>query len=62
VAASGVTVVTATHDPFVIEHVDRILEMDDGALISRTPEVAPEPVVRAASQRALPPRRPPPGL
>lgn len=36
VAASGVTVITATHDPFVIEHVDRVVEMADGALAPRT--------------------------
>jgi putative ABC transport system ATP-binding protein len=33
VAAGGVTVIAATHDPFVIEHVDRVLEMSDGALL-----------------------------
>ena len=33
VAAAGVTVITATHDPFVIEHVDRVLEMSDGRLL-----------------------------
>lgn len=60
VAASGVTVVTATHDPFVIEHVDRVLEMDDGALITRAPEPTPEPA--APARRTLPPRRPSPGL
>ena len=32
VSDSGVTVITATHDPFVIEHVDRVLEMTDGAI------------------------------
>jgi len=32
IADSGVTVVTATHDPFVIDHVDRVVEMDDGAI------------------------------
>jgi len=32
VADSGVTVITATHDPFVIEHVDRVIEMEDGAI------------------------------
>ncbi len=36
VAASGVTVITATHDPFVIEHVDRVVEMADGELTPRT--------------------------
>jgi len=35
VSASGVTVITATHDPFVIEHVDRVVEMADGALAPR---------------------------
>ncbi len=32
VAIAGVTVITATHDPFVIEHVDRVVEMSDGAI------------------------------
>jgi putative ABC transport system ATP-binding protein len=41
VAASGVTVITATHDPFVIEHVDRVVEMSDGALIPRNKQLAP---------------------
>ena len=34
VAHSGVTVVTATHDPFVIDHVDRVVEMNDGKLLN----------------------------
>ena len=34
VAADGVTVLTATHDPLMIEHVDRVLTMSDGALVS----------------------------
>ncbi|MEE8337188.1 MAG: ATP-binding cassette domain-containing protein, partial [Dehalococcoidia bacterium] len=33
VADDGVTVITATHDPFVIDHVDRVLEMTDGAIL-----------------------------
>lgn len=33
VSAQGVTVITATHDPFVIEHVDRVLEMSDGEML-----------------------------
>ena len=33
VADSGVTIITATHDPFVMEHVDLIREMADGALL-----------------------------
>ncbi|MBT5774330.1 MAG: ABC transporter ATP-binding protein [Dehalococcoidia bacterium] len=41
VAASGVTVITATHDPFVIEHVDRVVEMSDGALVPRDEQLAP---------------------
>ena len=32
VAADGVTVVTATHDPLMIEHVDRVLTMSDGVM------------------------------
>lgn len=63
VAASGVTVVTATHDPFVIQHVDRVVEMDDGVLTSSGHKDAPAasatpPVGR---QRAMPPGRPSPG-
>jgi macrolide transport system ATP-binding/permease protein len=33
IADGGVTIVTATHDPFVIEHVDRVEEMADGQLL-----------------------------
>ena len=33
VAAEGVTVIAATHDPFVMEHADRVLEMSDGHLL-----------------------------
>ncbi|MEX1022320.1 MAG: ABC transporter ATP-binding protein [Dehalococcoidia bacterium] len=33
VAAAGVTVIAATHDPFVMEHVDRVLEMSDGRIL-----------------------------
>lgn len=41
VAASGVTVITATHDPFVIEHVDRVVEMTDGALMPLNEGISP---------------------
>ncbi|MDP6606262.1 MAG: ABC transporter ATP-binding protein [Dehalococcoidia bacterium] len=34
VADGGVTVMTATHDPFVIDHVDRVEELEDGRLLS----------------------------
>jgi putative ABC transport system ATP-binding protein len=34
VAAAGVTVIAATHDPFVMEHVDRVLEMSDGRMLA----------------------------
>ena len=33
VAAEGVTVIAATHDPFVMQHADRVLEMSDGHLL-----------------------------
>ena len=33
IADQGVTIVTATHDPFVMEHVDRLEEMEDGRLL-----------------------------
>jgi putative ABC transport system ATP-binding protein len=63
VAASGVTVVTATHDPFVIQHVDRVVEMDDGVLTSSGHEDAPTAAATppAGRQRAMPPGRPAPG-
>ena len=34
VTADGVTVLTATHDPLMIEHVDRVLTISDGALVN----------------------------
>jgi len=34
VASAGVTVIAATHDPFVMEHVDRVLEMSDGRMLA----------------------------
>jgi ABC-type lipoprotein export system ATPase subunit len=49
VADDGFTVVTATHDPFVIDHVDRVVEMEDGAIdaapagAATTPEVDVHP-------------------
>ena len=33
IADGGVTIITATHDPFVIEHVDRVEEMADGQFL-----------------------------
>ncbi len=33
IAAGGVTVITATHDPLMLEHVARVVEMADGALL-----------------------------
>ena len=38
ITAEGTTVMAATHDPLMIEHVGRVLEMADGALIG---EVSP---------------------
>ncbi len=34
IAQRGVTIVTATHDPFVIEQVDRVEELADGRLLA----------------------------
>ncbi|MQA00565.1 MAG: ATP-binding cassette domain-containing protein [Dehalococcoidia bacterium] len=72
VAREGVTVITATHDPFVIEHVDRVREMSDGALLPegegataagrRLSEQATEQPAGPATPalpRPAPPRRPP---
>ncbi len=36
ISAEGTTVITATHDPLMIEHVERVLEMADGALIAES--------------------------
>jgi ABC-type lipoprotein export system ATPase subunit len=49
-----VTIITATHDPFVMEHVDRVEELSDGRLVPPAEQVlAPRPVTQ-------PPRRPTP--
>lgn len=72
VAAAGVTVIAATHDPFVMEHVDRVLEMSDGRLLPEgeglivsqhvTKRSAPSATMNSAgSGRAdVPPARPSP--
>jgi putative ABC transport system ATP-binding protein len=63
VSASGVTVVTATHDPFVIEHVDRVVEMSDGVVSESQPGQAAATLAAESTARraAVPPRRPSPG-
>ena len=35
ISAEGTTVIAATHDPLMIEHVERIVEMEDGALVGQ---------------------------
>lgn len=69
VASEGVTVITATHDPFVMQHVDRVLEMSDGRLLAegegvlvaqhRRPDepAGGEPMPRLNVPPAHPPRR-----
>lgn len=70
VAAEGVTVIAATHDPFVMQHADRVLEMADGHLLPegqgtlvaehrrpRAGEQAPAPLPRMHVPPAHPPRR-----
>ncbi|MCY4615065.1 MAG: ATP-binding cassette domain-containing protein, partial [Chloroflexi bacterium] len=50
ISAEGTTVIAATHDPLMIEHVGRILEMADGELVSETgatPEEWSQPGPRA---------------
>ncbi len=54
VASEGTTVITATHDPLMIEHVDRVVEMADGALL---PE-ARSPGDERAQEQAAPWGRP----
>ena len=42
ISAEGTTVIAATHDPLMIEHVGRIFEMADGELVGETAaEAAP---------------------
>jgi ABC-type lipoprotein export system ATPase subunit len=70
VADSGVTVITATHDPFVIEHVDRVLEMFDGRVLpqgegaivaqSRHARGVAAPPPPAMPRMRIPPAGPPP--
>ena len=70
VAREGVTVIAATHDPFVMEHADRVLEMSDGHLLPeglgslvaqhrspRTHEALPAPLPNLHVPPAHPPRR-----
>ncbi len=59
VADSGVTILTATHDPFVMEHVDMVREMSDGHLLPQgegivTSRLMPETkdITRPSSQRS----------
>jgi putative ABC transport system ATP-binding protein len=59
VTAQGVTVITATHDPFVIQHVDRVLEMADGHLL---PEGEGALVAQHRPQATGQPERPQPRL
>ncbi|MCC6238510.1 MAG: ABC transporter ATP-binding protein [Dehalococcoidia bacterium] len=57
VANEGVTIVTATHDPFVMQQVDRVEELSDGRLLAASERVlAPPPPPRPLQ----PPRRPTP--
>ncbi|MCK9485093.1 MAG: ABC transporter ATP-binding protein [Dehalococcoidia bacterium] len=55
VARAGVTIVTATHDPFVMEHVDRVLEMSDGRILPEGDGV----IVGQHRSRREPSSRPP---
>ena len=70
VADRGVAVVTATHDPFVVDHVDRVLELEDGALVAEEHRAADaalqEPPAVAPSEdqpwrMQIPPSGPPRG-
>ena len=40
ISAEGTTVIAATHDPLMIEHVERIVEMEDGALVGQSEAAA----------------------
>jgi ABC-type lipoprotein export system ATPase subunit len=55
VADDGVTVITATHDPFVIDHVDRVEEIEDGRLLPpETRSLAPRGGELSIDGRSLP--------
>ena len=59
VANEGVTIVTATHDPFVMQQVDRVEELSDGRLLTASERVlAPPPPPTPTPLQ--PPRRPTP--
>ena len=63
VADEAVTVITATHDPFVIDHVDRVEELEDGRLLPPQEHtfVTGQPQAAVAEQpQPAAPWRPPP--
>jgi ABC-type lipoprotein export system ATPase subunit len=51
VELEGVTLLTATHDPLVLEYVDEIIELQDGQVINRVVQVSDS--VSPASLRAV---------
>ncbi|HJM75782.1 MAG TPA: glycosyltransferase family 39 protein, partial [Dehalococcoidia bacterium] len=57
VARGGVTVIAATHDPFVIDHVDRIEELGDGRLLAPEERTFIPGVARVTATPTLAPRR-----
>ncbi|MFA7248388.1 MAG: ABC transporter ATP-binding protein [Dehalococcoidia bacterium] len=67
VAAEGVTVIAATHDPFVMQHADRVLEMSDGrllpegegSLVAEHRPRAAEPATAPLPRLHIPPSHPP---
>ncbi|MSP22478.1 MAG: ABC transporter ATP-binding protein [Dehalococcoidia bacterium] len=64
VADGGATIVTATHDPFVMQHVDRVKELSDGRFVPPSERVlaprAPDALQPRAVNPLQPPRRPTP--
>ena len=54
-AAGGTTVVVATHDPRVLERVDQIVRMRDGAVTSVTEQGSAFAVIDRAGRVQLPP-------
>jgi len=57
VADSGVTILTATHDPFVMEHVDTVREMSDGHLLPQGEGIVTSRVIPSKKDDPPPLRR-----
>ena len=57
VADSGVTILTATHDPFVMEHVDVVREMSDGRLLPQGEGIVTSRIIPDKKDKSIPRQR-----